>query len=99
MLYVHCVRAAAAARGMALRQVAVEDLKATIEARVERRTAQLQQSRAQLEIVNAELRAASARAEESSRVEIGVPRQHQPRDPDADEQQPPASPPSSSTPS
>ena len=67
MLYVHCVRAAAAARGMALRQVAVEDLKATIEARVERRTAQLQQSRAQLEIVNAELRAASARAEESSR--------------------------------
>ena len=67
VLYVHCVRAAAAARGMALRQVAVEDLKATIEARVERRTAQLQQSRAQLEIVNAELRAASARAEESSR--------------------------------
>ena len=67
VLYVHCVRAAAAARGMALRQVAVEELKATIEARVERRTAQLQQSRAQLEIVNAELRAASARAEESSR--------------------------------
>ena len=53
---------------VALRQVAVEDLKATIEARVERRTAQLQQSRAQLEIVNAELRAASARAEESSRA-------------------------------
>ena len=63
----HCVRAAAAARGMAVRQVAVEELKATIEARVERRTAQLQQSRAQLELVNAELRAASARAEESSR--------------------------------
>jgi signal transduction histidine kinase len=52
---------------MALRQVALEDLKETIEARVERRTAQLQQSRAQLEIVNAELRTASARAEESSR--------------------------------
>jgi len=67
VLYVHCVRAAAAARGMALRQVAVEELKATIEARVERRTAQLQESRAQLEIVNGELRAASARAEESSR--------------------------------
>jgi two-component system sensor histidine kinase/response regulator len=67
VLYVHCVRAAAAARGMALRQVTVEDLKATIEARVERRTAQLQQSRAEYEMVNAELRAASARAEESSR--------------------------------
>ena len=67
VLYVHCVRAAAAARGMALRQVAVEELKATIEARVERRTAQLQESRAQLELLNGELRAASARAEESSR--------------------------------
>ena len=67
VLYVHCVRAAAAARGMALRQITFEDLKATIEARVERRTAQLQQSRAEYEFVNAELRAASARAEESSR--------------------------------
>ena len=67
VLYVHCVRAAATARGMALRQVTVEELKATIEARVERRTAQLQQSRAEFEVVNAELRAASARAEESSR--------------------------------
>jgi two-component system sensor histidine kinase/response regulator len=67
VLYVHCVRAAAAARGMAMRQVAVEELKATIEARIERRTAQLQQSRAEYELVNAELRQASARAEESSR--------------------------------
>ena len=68
VLYVHCVRANAAARAIALRQVAVEDLKETIEARVERRTAQLQESRAQLELVNAELRAASVRAEESSRA-------------------------------
>ena len=67
VLYIHCVRAAAAARGMAMRQVAVEELKANIEARVERRTAQLQQSRAEYELVNAELRQASARAEESSR--------------------------------
>jgi two-component system, sensor histidine kinase and response regulator len=67
VLYVHCVRAAAAARSAAVRQVTVEDLKATIEARVERRTAQLQQSRAQLELLNGDLRAASARAEESSR--------------------------------
>jgi signal transduction histidine kinase/ActR/RegA family two-component response regulator len=67
VLYLHCVRAAAVARDMAVRQVTVEDLKATIEARVERRTAQLQQSRAEVELVNAELRAASARAEESSR--------------------------------
>ena len=68
VLYAQCLRAAAAARSMAVRQITVEELKATIEARVERRTAQLQQSRAQFEIANAELRAASARAEESSRA-------------------------------
>jgi two-component system sensor histidine kinase/response regulator len=68
VLLANCARATEAARTSAAGRVALEDVNDTIEARVERRTAELLESRRALERANAELRTATERALESSRA-------------------------------
>jgi two-component system, sensor histidine kinase and response regulator len=68
VLLANCARATAAARLSAAAQVGLIDANDTVEARVERRTAELLESRQALERANAELREATAQALESSRA-------------------------------
>ena len=68
VLFANCVRANEAARRSAEGQAALEELNDTVEARVERRTRELVESRRALERANEELREATERALESSRA-------------------------------